>query len=97
MISNSAAGLPEPAGGALRAFLNRPDHLTRAARELSQWEDAVRLATEAQVAPGIAVVRDDLVQPGGVPFLSAVGHAQLATQTILNVVAQVREAVSSRQ
>jgi pimeloyl-ACP methyl ester carboxylesterase len=29
---------------AIRAFMNRPDHLTRAARELGKWNDAVRLA-----------------------------------------------------
>jgi hypothetical protein len=29
---------------AIRAFMNRPDHLTRAARELARWNDAVRLA-----------------------------------------------------
>ena len=35
---------------ATRAFMNRPDHLTRAAREIASWDDAVRLAA----APGRA-------------------------------------------
>jgi pimeloyl-ACP methyl ester carboxylesterase len=30
-----------------RAFMNRPDHLTRAALELAKWDDAVRLIPEA--------------------------------------------------
>jgi pimeloyl-ACP methyl ester carboxylesterase len=44
-LSNQAIGLPGDAGGAMRAFLNRPDHLTRAAMELAQLgevEGAVR-------------------------------------------------------
>jgi pimeloyl-ACP methyl ester carboxylesterase len=37
---------------ASRAFMNRPDHLTRAALELGKWDDAVRLAaSEAARAP----------------------------------------------
>ena len=30
---------------AARAFMHRPDHLTRAARELATWDEAVRLAS----------------------------------------------------
>jgi pimeloyl-ACP methyl ester carboxylesterase len=47
MLTNSAAGLPQPAADALKAFLNRPDHLTRAAGELSRWDDTVAMANAA--------------------------------------------------
>jgi pimeloyl-ACP methyl ester carboxylesterase len=47
MLTNSAAGLPQPAAGALKAFLNRPDHLTRAAGELSRWDETVAMADAA--------------------------------------------------
>jgi pimeloyl-ACP methyl ester carboxylesterase len=58
-LTNSAAGLPQPAAGALKAFLNRPDHLTRAARELSRWGDTVAMADAApqrQTLPATQVV-----------------------------------------
>ena len=38
-LSAKARGLPEGDGDAMRAFLNRPDHLTRAAMELSALDD----------------------------------------------------------
>ena len=43
MLSRRADGLPETSEAAVSAFLNRPDHLTRSARELSRWNDTVRL------------------------------------------------------
>ncbi len=46
-LSNSAAGLPQPAAGALSSFLNRPDHLTRAASELARWDETVQMAEAA--------------------------------------------------
>jgi pimeloyl-ACP methyl ester carboxylesterase len=38
-VSAQARGLPAADGDAMRAFLNRPDHLTRAAMELSALDD----------------------------------------------------------
>ena len=43
LLSRRADGLPETSDAAVSAFLNRPDHLTRSARELSRWNDTVRL------------------------------------------------------
>lgn len=40
--SGARRGELDPAS---RAFMNRPDHLTRAALELAKWDDAVRLAS----------------------------------------------------
>ena len=40
MDDGAASGDP-----AARAFMHRPDHLTRAARELATWDEAVRLAS----------------------------------------------------
>ena len=44
MLSSTAESLGGSSGAAVRAFLNRPDHLTRAAAEMAKWEDAVRMA-----------------------------------------------------
>ena len=35
---------------AVRSFMNRPDHLTRAALELARWDDAARMADDAALA-----------------------------------------------
>jgi pimeloyl-ACP methyl ester carboxylesterase len=56
MLSRRATGLPESAAGSLRAFLNRPDHLTRAAREVARWDEAVTTAAAAPLRPGLPVV-----------------------------------------
>ena len=43
VLTSMANGLPEPHRGAMKAFLNRPDHLSRSADELSRWDESVRL------------------------------------------------------
>jgi pimeloyl-ACP methyl ester carboxylesterase len=53
VLSRDWRGLPVTSEGALTTFLNRPDHLTRAAREMVRWNDAVRLGEEARIAPAI--------------------------------------------
>ena len=48
ILSSRADGLA--GGGALHAFLNRPDHLARAADELLAWDDLVRQTSGLQPA-----------------------------------------------
>jgi pimeloyl-ACP methyl ester carboxylesterase len=48
ILSSRADGLA--GGGALQAFLNRPDHLARAADELLAWDDLVRQTRGLQPA-----------------------------------------------
>lgn len=55
MMSSNASGLPDVSAGPLSAFLNRPDHLTRAAAELARWDEAVALAARAALPPGMPV------------------------------------------
>src|SRR6185436_1936024 len=62
ILSSRADGLAN--GGALRAFLNRPDHLTQAAAEIEAWNETVKLAAAAQPAAGTAVVTVDLGDRG---------------------------------
>lgn len=50
-----AADLPGDAGGAMRAFLNRPDHLTRAAQELSRLPEVAAMVRSIALPPQIAV------------------------------------------
>jgi hypothetical protein len=84
LMSNGAKGLPQPAGGAVESFLNRPDHLTRSGRELARWDETLRLAAETPLPQGLTVadVRTGSVQPGALltnPAVAAnVTHAVTA-------------------
>jgi pimeloyl-ACP methyl ester carboxylesterase len=51
---------------AVRAFMNRPDHLTRAAGELARWDATLRLASdEALAETKLPVTSADLPAPLG--------------------------------
>jgi pimeloyl-ACP methyl ester carboxylesterase len=51
---------------AVRAFMNRPDHLTRTARELARWDDILRLTSDDELTDArVRVVRGDLPAPLG--------------------------------
>jgi pimeloyl-ACP methyl ester carboxylesterase len=56
MLSSKADALGGTSGEAMRAFLNRPDHLTRAAAEVAKWDDAVRLAERVAVPVPVTTV-----------------------------------------
>ncbi len=90
MTSSSAAGLPEVSAGAVRAFLYRPDHLTRAATELSRWDEAVRLAGSATVDPKITVVRVEAAGRDRAALLTDAGQARTASGAIRRVTTRVR-------
>jgi pimeloyl-ACP methyl ester carboxylesterase len=53
VLSRDWRGLPVTSAGALTTFLNRPDHLTRAAREMVRWDDAARIGEAAQIPPSV--------------------------------------------
>lgn len=51
---------------AVRAFMNRPDHLTRAVGEMVRWDDAVELADDAALAATrLRVIAAELPAPLG--------------------------------
>jgi hypothetical protein len=89
MLSAHAAGLPDPSQGAVRAFLNRPDHLTRAAREMARWDEAVTLAAAAALPPHLKVVELRTRESRGVHFLSDQADAAIVSRAILDAVAAV--------
>jgi len=90
MVSNNAVGLPAVSGNVLRAFLNRPDHLTHAAAELAQWDEAVALAEHANIGPDIIVVRLEAAGRGHAALLTDAGSAREASDAIRRVAASVR-------
>jgi pimeloyl-ACP methyl ester carboxylesterase len=96
LFSSEAAGLPQPAAGAVSSFLNRPDHLTRASRELARWDDAVRLAQQAPLPPRIVVAEVRLGENDEVAVLNDREAAGRATAAIVATIGKVRRAAAPR-
>jgi pimeloyl-ACP methyl ester carboxylesterase len=90
MMSGNAAGLPGLSAGALGAFLNRPDHLTRAATELSRWDEAVGLAADAASGLNMVVMRVEAAGSGHAALLTDAGQAAKASAVVTSMVGRVR-------
>jgi pimeloyl-ACP methyl ester carboxylesterase len=90
VLTESAQGLPDASAGAVSAFLNRPDHLTRAARELSGWSDTTAMAAAAPPDPSIRVVAIAAAASGPFSLIAADAEAEKVSAAIVNVVAEVR-------
>ena len=90
VMSSSAAGLPEISARPLSAFLNRPDHLTRAASELARWNQAVTLAAAAPRDRAIPVARVEGAGPSHTALLTDPERGAAVAAAIRSVVEQVR-------
>ena len=90
VLSDSVAGLPEAAAGPMAAFLNRPDHLTRAATELAHWDDTVRLASDAALSADLTIVPVSTGAAERISFLTDPARATDVTSAIIRVVMQIR-------
>jgi pimeloyl-ACP methyl ester carboxylesterase len=88
--SGSVRGLPEPAAGALRSFLNRPDHLTRAAAELALWDDAVRRSEAAPLARDLPVVQVEVEGRDRSALLADQKNASDVSEAIVRAVRRAR-------
>lgn len=88
ILSSKADGLP--AGGALRAFLNRPDHLTRAAAELDDWDETMKSAAEAEPPAAIHVTTVDLGARDRIAFLTAPEAVDRVVRAIADATATAR-------
>ncbi|MBM3777285.1 MAG: alpha/beta hydrolase [Acidimicrobiia bacterium] len=82
-LARDANGLPPASSGALRAFLNRPDHLARAARELASLDTILADAAAATLTVPITEVRT----PGdpAQPFLASRESAEPVVAAVLGV------------
>lgn len=89
-LSASARELPQPAAGALRAFLNRPDHLTRAADELARWDDTVRLSGTATLPRGLPVTQVEVEGDDRIALLANRRNAKDVSDAIAGAVRRVR-------
>jgi pimeloyl-ACP methyl ester carboxylesterase len=93
LLSDSVVGMPEASAGPMMSFLNRPDHLTRAASEMARWDDAVALADGSSLAPDLPVIPIRQNATDRVAFLADSDRAAEVTSAIK---AAVREVISAR-
>jgi len=89
-LSESARELPQPAAGVTRAFLNRPDHLTRSAAELARWNDTVRLSEAARLPRDLPVIQVQVEGNDRIALLANRRNAQDVSDAIANAVRRVR-------
>ena len=87
-LASTVDGLPGASGGAMRAFLFRPDHLTRASHEIDAWSATVAMASAAAVPPSVRVER--VSTPGHVPgrFLTSRDEAATVVTAIAAMLAE---------
>jgi len=90
MMSDNASGLPDVSAGPLSAFLNRPDHLTRAARELARWGETITLASSAAVDPSIPIARVEAAGPSHTALLTDRDRGAAVAGSIRAIVHRVR-------
>jgi pimeloyl-ACP methyl ester carboxylesterase len=93
MWSASVRGLPEPAAGALRSFLNQPDHLTRASGELARWEDVVRRSEAAPLPRDLPVVQVEVEGRDRIALLANQRNASDVSEAIVRAVQRARSTV----
>ena len=89
-LSESARELPQPAAGMVRAFLNRPDHLTRAAAELARWNDTIRLSEAAVLPRSLSVIQVQVEEKDRIALLANRRNAKDVADAIANAVRRVR-------
>jgi pimeloyl-ACP methyl ester carboxylesterase len=88
-LAREAEGLPADSEGAMRAFLNRPDHLTRMGREIAQWDRTMALAGD-QMPARLPVTRVAAAGSSPTALLNRKDAAARATASILEAITRVR-------
>jgi pimeloyl-ACP methyl ester carboxylesterase len=94
-LSGSVEGLPQPSRSVLSAFLNRPDHLSRAARELRYWDDVTARAAAIAPSQHTIVTRLDVLGRGRLAFLPE-SHAAPVVGAVLAAIGAVRQTHRTR-
>lgn len=90
-LSTHATGLPAESGGAMRAFLNRPDHLTRSAMEVSRLAEATAAALAAHIDPAIVVTDVVMGRHEQPALLVTAEDGAMVARAIEATVARLRE------
>ena len=85
-----AAGLPGDSASAMRAFLNRPDHLTRAAQELSRMPEVEAAARRVPLPPNVVLTSVSIGAHSQPALLATPEESARVTQAITATITQVR-------
>ena len=88
--SRTVSGLPQPAEGELRSFLNRPDHLARASGELSRWNDTVVLSEAAPLRRDLPVIQVEVEATNRIDLLANERNARDVRDAIVRAVGRAR-------
>ena len=91
-LSGSGPDMPEPAKGMLETFLARPDHLTRSALELAQWNETLAMAENAAVPQRIKAVSIDIAGPERTAMLTDRAAAARAVDAIRSLISSLSPA-----
>jgi len=89
-LSRHASGLSGDSGGATRAFLNRPDHLTRGALEIRRLGETARAAAAESLDPSLPVTQVSASGKSPPALLDSTDRAREVTRAIEQAVRRVR-------
>jgi pimeloyl-ACP methyl ester carboxylesterase len=89
-LSRHASGFPGDSGGATRAFLNRPDHLTRGAVEIRQLRETARAAAAESLDPALSVTQVSASGESPPALLDSADRAREVTRAIEQAIRGVR-------
>ena len=89
-MTMSARELPQPAAGAMRAFLNRPDHLTRAGEELARWDEVVMLSEAVTPRQALPVTQVEVEGNDRIALLANRRNAQDIANAVVRAAVCVR-------
>lgn len=89
-LSRHASGFQGDSGGATRAFLNRPDHLTRGALEIRRMRETARAAAAEPLDPALSVTQVNTSGEDPPALLDSADRAREVTRAIEQAVRRVR-------
>ena len=95
--SSSVRGLPQPAAGELRSFLNRPDHLARASGELARWNDAIGRSEAAPLPRDLPVVQVEVEGRDRIALLADEKNASDVSEAIVRAVRRARSTIGGNR
>jgi pimeloyl-ACP methyl ester carboxylesterase len=89
-LSRHASGFPAESGGATRAFLNRPDHLTRGAMEIARLRETARMAAAERLDPALPLTQVSGSGEEPPALLDSADRARSVARAIAEVLTRVR-------
>jgi pimeloyl-ACP methyl ester carboxylesterase len=96
ILSSRADAIDGRSGAAMRAFLNRPDHLTRASAELARWDDAVRMAAGTTLPSDVPITTVEVDADDRVAFLTDPADVARVVDAIERAVSTARGSPTPR-